>query len=305
MAISQCGTATAEDGQELLRHGTALFPAACYRDALTRRPLPWHWHEELEAGILLSGAAELAAGGARFSLAAGDAFFVNTGVPHSLRGAPEGALRSLCFHPRLVGGSEDSVDWQTYLRPVVDGRFPRALRLSGREDRDAGEWIGRAWQAVAEGEAGFELEARYALSRLLRLLRERFPAADARSAGRALRTEQRLRQMLDCIRAGYGGELRMEDIAASAAVSISECLRCFDEAVGMPPMRYLRLYRLRRAAALLTATDLPVGEVGRQCGFGDPSYFAGEFRRRYGVSPSRYRLCGGESGAPLPEEDGF
>ena len=163
MAISQCGTATAEDGQELLRHGTALFPAACYRDALTRRPLPWHWHEELEAGILLSGAAELAAGGARFSLAAGDAFFVNTGVPHSLRGAPEGALRSLCFHPRLVGGSEDSVYWQTYLRPVVDGRFPRALRLSGREDRDAGEWIGRAWQAVAEEEAGFELEARYAL----------------------------------------------------------------------------------------------------------------------------------------------
>ena len=30
MAISPCGSATDPQGRELVQHGTALFPAACY-----------------------------------------------------------------------------------------------------------------------------------------------------------------------------------------------------------------------------------------------------------------------------------
>ena len=48
MAISPCGSATDPQGRELVQHGTALFPAACYLDDPVREPVPWHWHTELE-----------------------------------------------------------------------------------------------------------------------------------------------------------------------------------------------------------------------------------------------------------------
>ena len=49
MAISQCVTAVDSRGHELLAHGVPAFPLACYHDNLALCPVPWHWHDELEA----------------------------------------------------------------------------------------------------------------------------------------------------------------------------------------------------------------------------------------------------------------
>ena len=46
MALYECTTVTDKEGKELLEHGTALFPIACYRDDMHKRPVPWHWHEQ-------------------------------------------------------------------------------------------------------------------------------------------------------------------------------------------------------------------------------------------------------------------
>ena len=37
---------------EVLEHGTAEFPIACYFDNLNQKFNPWHWHEEFEVGIV-------------------------------------------------------------------------------------------------------------------------------------------------------------------------------------------------------------------------------------------------------------
>lgn len=51
MALAACGSAADPHGRELIAHGSALFPVACYRDDLFLEdvPCPWHWHDELEA----------------------------------------------------------------------------------------------------------------------------------------------------------------------------------------------------------------------------------------------------------------
>lgn len=49
MGLSQCAAATSKEGRELACHGQAEFPVACYHDDLSRNPVPWHWHPELEA----------------------------------------------------------------------------------------------------------------------------------------------------------------------------------------------------------------------------------------------------------------
>ena len=53
--------------------------------------------------------------------------------------------------------------------------------------------------------------------------------------------------------------------------------------------KMLTKYRMEQASALLTNTDMPVAEVGRQVGISDSGYFNKLFRETYGMTPKRYR----------------
>ena len=55
MALSLCRTTVDDSARELMEHGTAAFPIACYHDDLQAEPVPWHWHEELEVLVVSEG----------------------------------------------------------------------------------------------------------------------------------------------------------------------------------------------------------------------------------------------------------
>ncbi len=78
-------------------------------------------------------------------------------------------------------------------------------------------------------------------------------------------------------------------IAASARVSVSECLRCFRNTIGVPPIQYLKQFRIQKAAELLATTDWKIAETATQCGFQDMSYFSRTFRELKGSVPTEYR----------------
>ena len=84
-------------------------------------------------------------------------------------------------------------------------------------------------------------------------------------------------------------ELSVRDIADSASISESECLRCFRKILDTSPIAYLKTYRLQRAAELLETTSRKVSDIAAQCGFGEMSYFAKSFREIYRCTPSQYR----------------
>ena len=135
MALSACNTETDSAGRELTVHGTAAFPIACYHDDLEAAPVPWHWHEELELLIASEGGVLAAAAGEKYTLAEGDGLFINAGVLHADWPLAVGRCRlhSVVFHPRLVGGSPDSVFWQKYLQPLLTdpSRLRRAAPQRG------------------------------------------------------------------------------------------------------------------------------------------------------------------------------
>ena len=89
--------------------GTPQFPISIFRDNLTRSESVWHWHEEFEAGYVTEGAAILDAGSHRLALRAGDAYFINSNIIHSVRNAAPGEecmLNALVFHGSIVGGAK-------------------------------------------------------------------------------------------------------------------------------------------------------------------------------------------------------
>lgn len=78
-------------------------------------------------------------------------------------------------------------------------------------------------------------------------------------------------------------------LARVSGVSEAHFARCFKEAFGVPPHRYLLTRRIERAKALLRDTDLPVTDIAFQTGWNSLGTFGRVFRDITGASPSALR----------------
>jgi len=78
-------------------------------------------------------------------------------------------------------------------------------------------------------------------------------------------------------------------LAREAGVSPKYLCRIFSQLTGKSPVEYLNEYRVERACALLSDTDLPILDIGLSCGFNDQSYFIKTFKRYKGKTPGGYR----------------
>jgi two-component system response regulator YesN len=81
----------------------------------------------------------------------------------------------------------------------------------------------------------------------------------------------------------------LEEVCRAAGLSRFHFSRVFREAVGRTFTDYLCGRRVDRAKELLADVSLPMKRICELCGFSDPAYFAGAFKKRVGLSPSEYR----------------
>lgn len=291
--LCNCHVTVDQNNRELVQHGTTAFPVASYLDDLRQYGVSWHWHEELEAAVVTEGEAAVTIGTRTVTLRKGEGFFVNAGVLHSCHpaGAGDSCLHSVVFHPRLVGGSAESIFYQKYVRPVTENHSMEGICLYESEawQSSALGALRRAWSACEQEPADYELLVRSALSELMAALVSGSYELQTEPDAKGLRDEERIKKMLAFIHQEYAGRLTIAEIAGSASVSESECLRCFRATIGTTPMRYLRSYRIEQAAQLLTAGSASIGDVALQSGFQDVSYFSKTFREIKGCTPKEYR----------------
>lgn len=294
MSLSICEVSVDANGRELLEHGSSVFPIACYHDDLSKNEVPWHWHEELEAAIITEGCARVAAGNEKYTIHAGEGFFINSGILHGAWKIDARACRfhSLVFHARLVSGSTDSVFYQRYLSPLIHDLALESLFLTPTVTWQSKclQAIESAWQACAQEPPGFEFFVRNALSEFAFQIYSNLTPQKQTLEQSAVRNHIRMKQMLQFIHDHYAQELSVAQIAKAASISSSECLRCFKHTISMTPIQYVRQYRLRRACQLLLAdSHTAISEIAAACGFHDLSYFTKIFREAKGETPAAYR----------------
>ncbi len=287
--IATCESITiTPQGEELEAHGTPLFPLVCYEEDVTAVPVPWRWHDDWEVIQSIQDTVRVVTTSGTIDLQPGQAIFLGGRCVHEVMGLGERAmLRSTVFHPRFLAGM-DSIIWQKYVHPLQNaGAVP--LNSASSWQRICIEAFCDCWQAVADEVVGYELLARDALSRMALTLFQQMGAQQRPVTAGEERSQQRIRSMLQFIQEHYSEELSISQIADSALVSKSECLRCFRTTIHTTPGQYLKDYRLQKAAALLTSTGLKAGEIGAACGFTDAAYFTKTFRETKGCTPSEYR----------------
>ncbi len=79
-------------------------------------------------------------------------------------------------------------------------------------------------------------------------------------------------------------------LARAAGVSPGRLRVLFQRYFGCGPLRFIHRQRLESAARLLLDPYLPVGEIGRRCGYPDANYFARRFAAELGCSPRAFRV---------------
>ena len=291
--LSECSCHVDEKGRELVHHGTSSFPIACYSDDLGSNDMPCHWHDELEAIVIIEGEGRVIAGAEEFILREGEGAFINAGVFHTLLREQGCQCRyhSLVFQPVLVGGSYDSIFWQQYLEPLLKNKTIHGVMLkpSVPWQADVITAAGNAWQNCMEEKPGYAFLVRNALSEMVFQLCDHMGKDSVRPDQKKIRDSQRMKAMLSIIAKQYGEPLSLGKIAKEASISESECLRCFRRIIHMTPTQYLKEFRLQRAAEKLTSSADLISEIARQCGFQEMSYFSKAFREKFGVTPGDYR----------------
>ena len=88
-------------------------------------------------------------------------------------------------------------------------------------------------------------------------------------------------------------DFSLKVLAKCVALSPGYLSTLFKDIFGITFHDYLTAERLERAKILLLSTGLKNYEVAEQVGFEDPNYFSTAFKKRFGISPSKYRASAG------------
>jgi AraC-like DNA-binding protein len=98
-----------------------------------------------------------------------------------------------------------------------------------------------------------------------------------------------VRRALEFIRTHYAEDLDLPRIAGTLQRSDRHIRQHFEECLGVPPMRYLVQYRIRRAKELIQYSDYALKEIAELVGFKTIHHFTRVFREIAGESPGAWR----------------
>ncbi len=87
----------------------------------------------------------------------------------------------------------------------------------------------------------------------------------------------------------FATDISLSDIANECHVDKSYLIRVFKNRFGKTPIEYLIQLRLEQARDLLLSTNATIEKIAYSCGYKTTSFFIGEYKKRYGLTPKAYR----------------
>ncbi|WP_419819217.1 AraC family transcriptional regulator [Glaciibacter flavus] len=210
----------------------------------------------------------------RFPVAAGQMILLPPGEPHSY-GADESDPWTLWWAHMDGIGVADFVEvaaltGASAVRTVPDmygtvGLIAEIIQWMERDSTDASliRAAGAAWHLLAT-------------------------VASARD-GSAGGSDRAIERAVSYLREHVNRRVNVSDLAAMASMSPSHFAALFKQYTGVPAMAYQTQLRMASARELLDTTSRSIDDVAQAVGYQDPFYFARQFKKVHGVSPTTYR----------------
>ena len=184
-------------------------------------------------------------------------------------------------------GSEEAFN------PLI-AALPPVLKIDVRSGT-SGDWIEASVKFAASELAEGRFASSNTMSRLSELLlgeaiRRHVSTLDENQMGwlKGLRDPQ-IGRALALIHANLGSSWSASRLAKEVAMSRSAFTERFTRLVGLPPIRYLTMWRLQKAKHELRETNKTISQLAHSLGYESEEAFSRAFRREFGVPPTRWR----------------
>jgi len=236
-----------------------------------------HLHPAIQVTLPLSGRMHLTVGDRDFMLGPESVIVLPAEVPHSVTYL-DGELEFLCISTPM--------EWLE--------QATRALGLPTPGAREA--WtVSEPFLWPLARHLALEVDApTYGTEGLLRSGLQQLEILLGRASLRGSDPEKgqqdpRILRAVDRMIRDYSEDLSVEELARGASMTTRHFERCFKQAIGTTPKRYLLEVRMAIARKLLETSEAPVTAIALDLGFSSSSHFIETFRRLVGVSPAAYR----------------
>lgn len=239
-------------------------------------PPPRNWHENIELLYVTEGYGTIQYHEESIDVQAGDVVVVNANIPHAeiVRSPVYSSACLIIDRGFCLANNMDTSE--LYFTPHIrDPRLSQAMDavIAEYQDPDSPYQISAIRSAV--------------LQILVTLCREYSAPATVTSGQPNLLSC--IQKAIGYIRLEYAQDLSLDDVAARVGLSKYYFSREFRRVTGYSFVSYVNIVRCEEAKRLLSQTDRNVGEIGRACGFPNPSYFTRTFCAHTGSRPKAYR----------------
>jgi len=234
-----------------------------------------HWHERMEVLYVRQGEMAYIRGGEKGTLTAGQLLLIPPRMVHHARVTKDIVYDVLMFDVRYFYNDTDVC--RELLPAVFDGRAVFAAVTRDGE-------VCTALHHLCREVSADSLEAVAGVYGLLHLLLHKGLVMVRDSA-----VHSGVGEITEYMESHFGEELSAAVLARRFGYTTAHFSRKFKKATGLPPLTYLKIYRLEQAMRLLRQEDISVGEIAAYCGFGDANYFTRCFTARYGHPPRYYK----------------
>ena len=261
------------------------------RDAKTNTLL--HSHDFTELLLVGSGTGSYITSDGEYQLEQGDIFLLAPGQSHAFANQHHLLVYNVLFQrDTLELNLHDLTNSPGYhlffhLEPNSrqNNQFKHHLRLTAPQLLRARELIENIDRELTVRQECFQLEAYSLLGELFVMICRL--AMDQSSRDR--NELQNIARAVNYMNSHFSQPLDRARLARLVNMSEASFFRRFKRAMECSPMEYLQNLRLNEAEKLLRNTEMPLALIAEKCGFYDSNYLGLLFRKRYQITPHRFR----------------
>jgi len=257
------------------------------------KPLPLHYHQFDELVIVMGGTAIHYSEDGAYSISAGDVFIITNKFSHGYRHTDNLDIINILYDsdnlviPKMDLSSLAGFHVFFNLDPAFRKyhNFKCRLRLSKTELSIINKWLNEMKRELRNCIPGYQFITTSIFMRLIGFLSRKYHASLEFHSKDLLRFEN----VISFIDDNYFHTPSLSEMSKIANMSVRSFLRYFKKALGISPIEYVIKKRISKATELLDTNAMSIKEIAFQTGFKDSNYFARQFHKIIGMSPSEYR----------------